>query len=208
FDVVFSAYDVWRSYYRSVLAGAAGHTYGCEPIRQVYRAGDRIHGADDVASMMTWEEGLSLPGASQLKLLKDQLLSRSYFTRVPAQERVRPYRQEPAWPDGMNVGLDFAGQQNTDPIARISAARCRDGHYVMAYMPVRQILYLDVTGLASDRLRLSVFDPETGELQDQREFDTPRRDTRQRTYATHVDDGMLLYIPKRDLDTFFIIDAI
>jgi hypothetical protein len=42
----FNDYDVRRSLYRSVLAGAAGFTYGCEPIRQIYRTGDRSHAWD------------------------------------------------------------------------------------------------------------------------------------------------------------------
>ena len=43
----FSAYDVRKSYYRTVLAGAAGFTYGHDSIRQVLREGDRPHAWTD-----------------------------------------------------------------------------------------------------------------------------------------------------------------
>ena len=206
-DTVFSAYDVRKAYYRSVLAGAAGHSYGAEPIRQLLRPGDTIHGARE-GDVAFWREGLKLPGSSQLALLQRELFSRSYFTRVPAQELLRPYRQMVAWPDPMNVGLPFAGQTNLDPAARISVAKCSEGSWAMAYMPIRQELYLDVRPLAGERFRLSVFDPETGELQDRREFDPPRVDPRPRLTPMHYEDGVLLYIPKRDTDTFFTIDAL
>ena len=205
-DTVYSAYDVRKAYYRGVLAGAAGHTYGAEPIRQLLRPGDRVHGAED-GDVAFWEDGLALPGTSQLNLLKRELLARPYFTRVPAQELLRPYRQMAAWPDPMNVGLGFTGQTNVDPVGRISVARCSEGSYAMAYMPVRQELSLDVSGLKSERLRLSVYDPETGELQDQRDFDRPVVDPTPKPVPMHTEAGVLLYIPKRDLDTFFIVDA-
>lgn len=206
-DVVFSAYDVRKAYYRSVLAGAAGHTYGCEPIRQVHRKGDKVHGAEG-ESMMTWDVALGEPGSGQLKLLKDTLLSRSYFTRTPAQELLRSYTQQPAWADPMGVGIPFAAQENTDPVSHIRVARCTNGSYLYVYMPVRQLLYLDVSGLASKHLRLTAHDPASGDVVDTFDFDMPRVEDTGATYATRVEDGMLFYVPRTDLDSFIIIDAI
>ena len=73
----------------------------------------------------------------------------------------------------MSVGVAFAGQENTDPVVHIRVARCREGRYIMVYLPVRQTLYLDVSGLASDRLRLTAYDPEAGEVVDRIDFDMP-----------------------------------
>lgn len=56
---VFSAYDVRKSYYRIVLHGAVGFTYGCEPIRQPVREGDQIHMWEKVG-LPTWREARPL----------------------------------------------------------------------------------------------------------------------------------------------------
>lgn len=140
----FNAYDVRRSFYRSVLAGAAGFTYGCEPIRQVYRAGDRCH-AWDGDGITTWEDALDAPASSQLNLLKQALLERNYVTRVPAQEAL----------------VGDCGRDNDDPIAHISAARCVEGRYVMVYLPVRRHLQLDTSFVKARRLAVSVYNPAT-----------------------------------------------
>ncbi len=54
---VFTPYDVRKSFYRTVLAGAAGFTYGCEPIRQIIKSGDRVHIWEDV-DLPDWREAL------------------------------------------------------------------------------------------------------------------------------------------------------
>jgi hypothetical protein len=189
---VFSAYDVRKSYYRTILAGAAGFTYGCEPIRQVHRANDRVHLWVD-EQMAVWSDCLAAPGSFQLELLASLLKERSYTTRVPAQELFIPFRQEGAWPDRLSIGLDFVGQQNSDPVSHISVAQCTEGNYVMAYVPVRQILTLDTSGMCSKRIRVSTYDPDECRLE--------------RTYELD-NEGRVQLVPERDLDTFVVVDAI
>ncbi len=172
----FNDYDVRRSLYRSVLAGAAGFTYGCEPIRQIYRSGDRCHSWDG-RGIPTWTEGLAAPGSAQLDLLKRQLLERSYFTRVPAQE----------------VLLGDAGREDTGPVVHTAAARCSDGRYILVYLPIRQMLDVDTSVLAADRVRVSVFDPEACVCCRSWEIGN---------------NGTLRHIPARQLDTFIAIDAL
>ena len=149
----FDDYDVRRSLYRSVLAGAAGFTYGCDSIRQGYRPGDRCH-AWDGRGIRTWEEGLAAPGSSQLQLLKRLLLERSYFTRVPARELLR----EPT-------------DCESDPVAHIAVARCSAGGYILVYLPIRQMLALDTSVLPAGRLRVSIYDPEACECRQIREIE-------------------------------------
>ncbi|HKJ85101.1 MAG TPA: DUF4038 domain-containing protein [Spirochaetia bacterium] len=188
----FSAYDVRKSYYRTVLAGAAGFTYGCEPIRQLHRAGDPIH-IFEGSEMITWEKALTAPGSAQLNLLPQILRERSYFTRVPAGELFLPLQQAGAWPDRMSVGIASAGQQNTDPAAHISVARCTEGSYVMAYVPVRQLLTLDTSGLEGSEIRVSFYDPQGCE----------------KTHTwTEPNAGRVRLVPERDLDTFVVIDSV
>ncbi|TFH05290.1 MAG: DUF4038 domain-containing protein, partial [Spirochaetales bacterium] len=187
----FSDYDVRKSYYRTVLAGAAGFTYGCEPVRQLHRADDRIHIFED-DEMITWDEALSAPGSSQLKMLMEILRERSYFTRVPAQELFLPLRQAGAWSDRMAVGISSAGQQNTDPVSHISVARCTDGSYVLAYVPVRQLVTIDTSGLRGTHVSVSLFDPEQCS----------------NTHSWRVPNtGSVRLVPERDLDTFVVIDS-
>jgi hypothetical protein len=171
----FNDYDVRRSMYRSILAGAAGFTYGCESIRQIFREGDRSH-CWDGKGMPTWEKGLSAPGSSQLRLLKDLLLERSYFTRIPAQELL----------------INGAGKAGDHPLAYTAAARCNEGNYILVYVPMRQILKINTSVLTGDRMRVSVYDPESCSL-----F---------HTWET-ANEGTLDYIPARQLDSFIVIDA-
>jgi hypothetical protein len=171
----FDDYDVRRSFYRSVLAGAAGFAYGCDPIRQIYRPGDRCH-AWDGKGIATWNEALASPGSSQLQLLKRLLLERSYFTRIPARELLR----EPAAGTG-------------DPVSHVAIARCSAGNYIMVYVPIRQMLTIDTSVLPAKRLRISIYDPESGVCRQTLENDNER---------------VFRYIPSRRLDTLLVIDAV
>ncbi len=190
-EPIFTAYDVRKSLYRTVLAGAAGFTYGCEPIRQLYREGDRVHIFGEYA-MPTWRESLSDPGSSQLKFLVDRLTERSYFTREPAQELFIPHKRHGAWADTMAIGLPYAAQENTDPVSHIRVAKCSEGKYILAYVPVRQVVTLDTSVIKSGSLVVTLYDPAACELIDR--FDAEN-------------DGEITIIPPHDLDTFITIDA-
>lgn len=74
--------DLRRYAYWSVFAGAAGFTYGHNEIMQFYRPGDkdRAYGATK-----SWKEALNDPGAQQMIHLKNLMLSRPYFDRIPDQ---------------------------------------------------------------------------------------------------------------------------
>jgi hypothetical protein len=143
----FNDYDIRKSLYRSVLAGAAGFAYGCDPIRQVHRRGDKSH-AWDGKGIVTWNEALAAPGSSQLHFLKDALLDRSYFTRLPAQDAL----------------LQVLGGDNSDPAAHIAVARCRECSYVMVYIPVRQTAIVDTSFFDAQQLKVSFYDPASGKL--------------------------------------------
>ncbi len=75
--------DVRRYAYWSVFAGAFGYTYGHSSIMQFYRESDTgaAYGAKE-----HWNKAINDPGALQMKYMKELMLSRSYFDRVPNQE--------------------------------------------------------------------------------------------------------------------------
>lgn len=74
-----TADDVRRYAYWSVFAGACGHTYGHNSVRQVYKKSD-----DKPASgaRQYFQEAMQTPAASQMQYLKNLILSRPYFERV------------------------------------------------------------------------------------------------------------------------------
>ena len=80
-----TAADVRRYAYWEVFAGGCGFTYGNNSVMQFYRTGnkDMSFGANK-----NWDEELNTPGAGQMQYLKELMLSKSYFDRVPDQSLV------------------------------------------------------------------------------------------------------------------------
>jgi hypothetical protein len=74
--------DVRRYAYWSVFAGACGFTYGHNAVMQFFKQGDR-KGA--YGARKYWNEAIDDPGAGQMRFLKDLMLSRPYFERIPDQ---------------------------------------------------------------------------------------------------------------------------
>jgi len=77
--------DIRRYAYWSVFAGGCGFTYGHNAIMQFYKD-TKIEGAFDV--IHTWQESLDHPGATQMIHLKNLMLSRPYFERIPDQSLI------------------------------------------------------------------------------------------------------------------------
>lgn len=186
YEPLFSDYDVRKCLYRSVLAGGAGFVYGCEPIRQLYRKGDRVH-VFARYDMPEWTDVLDAPGAGQMRILPDILKSRAYFTRVPAQELLLPLTRF------IGVAMNYEVPGNDHPAAHIRVASCTLGGYVMAYCPVRQLIQLDTSGMDAKRLRVTLYDPATGDCE---------------AHYDYTNTGVCTIVPKRDLDTFVVVDAV
>ena len=132
----FSEVEVRRAAYWAVFSGACGHTYGCHDIWQFWEPG-----REPVAWARTpWREALSLPGASQMRILKELVLSRSVLAGVPDQSVI--LSPNPA-------GAEYA-----------AAIRGEDWSWLMVYCPTQQPLALDLSRFASGRA--AWFDPRTG----------------------------------------------
>ena len=80
----FDATDVRRAAYWALFAGAHGHTYGCHPIWQM------LHEDQEPISSArhTWDEVLDLPGAGDMTHVKNLMLSRPFFSRIPDQSLI------------------------------------------------------------------------------------------------------------------------
>jgi len=129
--------DVRRYAYWSVLAGACGFTYGHNAIMQFHKKGDTdpAYGVREY-----WEEALNTPGASQMVYLKELILSRPYFERVPAQEII-------------------AGE-NGEKYNYIAAGRGRD--YAFLYTCNGRTISINTGLLHWKRYRASWFNPRDG----------------------------------------------
>ncbi len=97
--------DVRRYAYWSVFAGSCGFTYGNNAIMQFHKEGDTesAYGVKD-----TWEVALNAPGASQMRFLKQLMLSRPYFDRIPAQDLITDSPREKYDYLAATKGKDYA----------------------------------------------------------------------------------------------------
>lgn len=129
--------DVRRYGYWSVFAGAFGYTYGQNSVMQMHRKEDKetAYGSDEL-----WTSAINAPGASQMQHLKNLMLSRSYFDRVPDQTLV--------------------SDQQAEKYDRILATRGKD--YIMAYTYTGRDFSLNMGKIPGGKVKASWFDPRTG----------------------------------------------
>jgi hypothetical protein len=147
------AHNVRTEAYWSVFAGACGVTYGCNGIIHFYKKDSGWSWWAD----RNWEEVLDVPGSFQMQNLKDLMLSRPYFSRIPDQSLIMP-----------------------EPSCGVDHLQCaRDGHtgetdatYIMVYFPYLTYKYSIRTDvIEADKLRIWWFDPRTGKVYDKGKID-------------------------------------
>ena len=130
--------DIRRIMYWNVFAGAAGQSYGCHDVWQMYLPGrSPINGP-----LRPWKEALDLPMANQVRHLKNLMLSRPYFSRIPDQSMVVKEQSE---------FEDY-----------VIATRDEKGSYAMIYFPTGMETTIDLSALGEGALRSWWFDPRTG----------------------------------------------
>jgi len=76
-----NAYDVRKYAYLDLFAGAFGHTYGCHDIWQFYSPNYESVNHPHVY----WQEAMELPGANQMKFVRNLMESRPMQDRIPNQ---------------------------------------------------------------------------------------------------------------------------
>lgn len=132
--------DVRRYAYWSVFAGSFGHTYGHAEIMAMRQAEDakRPSGIGKL-----WSEAVEDPGANQMQHLKNLMLSRPYFERIPDQSVL-------------------AGDNGTRYDFMIAT---RGARYLMVYTYSGKPFQVRSSALPAKRLRAWWFDPRTGKAQ-------------------------------------------
>ena len=141
------AADVRRAMYWDLFEGAFGHTYGHHSVWQMYDPEKRNKNVRNYP-LMPWQEALNQPGARQMKYGKALMLSRPYFTRIPAPEVVVA--------DAVPTAVPGAGTY------RFTATRDSDGTWIMVYAPVGRRFVVDTSVIGGEKIRGWWFDPRTG----------------------------------------------
>ena len=129
--------DVRRYGYWSVFAGAFGYTYGQNSVMQMHGKQDSTsaYGSDEL-----WSSAINAPGASQMKFLKELMLSRdNYFDRVPDQSLIA---------------------DNGDKYNRLLATRT--GNYAFIYNYNGREMKINMGKINGDKVKASWFDPRNG----------------------------------------------
>jgi Protein of unknown function (DUF4038)/Putative collagen-binding domain of a collagenase len=135
----FDDVDVRQAAYWSLLAGAAGHTYGNSSVWQMSTPErDSVIGA-----VVPWQEALDHPGALQMGHMRKLFESRPFHLLVPDQKIVGPY---------YGPGAGF-----------IRAARASDDSFAFIYTPLGQAVTVQLGGFkAPGGLKISWYDPRYG----------------------------------------------
>ena len=132
--------DVRRYAYWSVFAGALGYTYGHSAVMQFYRPEDKdaAYGAKSY-----WTEAIDDPGAGQMQYVKELMLSRPFFERVPDQSLI-------------------AGE-NGEKYDYLIATRGDD--YAMIYTYTGRDIPVQMGKIAGNKIKATWFDPRDGSEQ-------------------------------------------
>lgn len=151
-------YDVRKSLYWALFAGACGHTYGCHDIWQFWIPGRR--GVNH--PRLPWTEAIDLPGAGQMQHARRLLESRPYLSRVPDPSLISA---QPGDKDG-----------NEQQHLHVVATRDSQGSYALLYFPADVAVEVDLSKLSGDSIRATWFDPRSGRSTEADTF--PRSDKR------------------------------
>lgn len=147
------AFDVRQAAYWSVLAGAAGHTYGNNNVWQMW---DRGH--DPVLdARFPWHEALDHAGAAQMGYVRRLFLSRPFLKMEPDQSVL-------------------AGSAGTGA-AHQRAARGQNGRFLIVYTPYGRPVSVWLRMLQDEAAVAHWFNPRTGEAQEIGTYDVAGRQT-------------------------------
>lgn len=132
--------DVRVSAYWSMLAGAAGYTYGCNDIWQMYD----ITRSPNLQARTDWKVSLSLPGSEQMGFMKNLLEMFDWQSMV----------YDPS----------LIVNENIKDESHIIAAIGENKDFILAYTPTGKTIDLDVSRLEANTLYSYWFNPRSGTM--------------------------------------------
>jgi hypothetical protein len=131
-------WDARKALYWALFAGAHGHTYGCNPVWQMWHPGRQPL----IWPRRPWYEAIHLPGSGQMQYARALLLSRPYLDRIPDQSLI-----------ASDVG---SGTHH------VQATRDQSGRYAFVYLPAGDKVELNLAQLSGERLAGHWYDPRLG----------------------------------------------
>jgi len=129
--------DVRRYAYWSVFAGCCGFTYGHSSIMQFYKTTDLNPG---YGAKQYWNIALNAPGSNQMKHLKNLILSKPFFERIPAN--------------------DMLAEPQAEKYDYIAITRGHD--YLFAYTWTGREFSLNLEKMPDGKYNSTWYDPRTG----------------------------------------------
>ncbi len=130
--------DVRCAAYWTMLAGAAGYTYGCHDIWQMFDIQrEPINGA-----RTSWQESIHLPGSKQLQYMK------SLLTSFPWQE--------------MTNDQSLVLNANPEDSSYVICAMGRERDFVLAYTPMGKPLTIDLSKMNAQKVVAFWYNPRDG----------------------------------------------
>lgn len=143
---VFTSTDVRLAAYWSVFSGAAGFTYGAQPIWQFT---DSLRQKLSVKTFQNWETGMNMPGTFQMGHLKKLMESHPMLELIPDQS------------------LIVSGQ--SDCSNRVCAIKGKS--YAFVYIPTGNRITVKMGIISGQRIKASWFNPRNGEISPIGEFE-------------------------------------
>ncbi len=135
-----SAYDVRKSAYLDLFAGAFGHTYGCHDIWQMYSSKREAVNSPHIF----WQQALDLPGANQMKYVRRLIESRPFLDRVPDQSLII--------------------ENNLNAYERIQATKGKD--FAFVYSAIGKPFNLNMGKISGNKVVGSWYNPRNGEVKE------------------------------------------
>jgi len=168
------AADVRVSAWWSMLAGAAGYTYGCNDIWQMYEVGRE----PSIQARTGWKAALRLPGSEQMGYMKEM------FEKVDWQK--------------LQQDQELILNENPEDASHIRAAIREDTGCILAYTPTGREMTLDLTRISAPEVFGYWFNPRSGKLTSLGKFTTsePREFT---PWATGWGSDFLLVLSVKEM---------
>ncbi|RLD62279.1 MAG: endoglucanase [Bacteroidetes bacterium] len=131
--------DIRTSAYWTMLSGAAGYTYGCNDIWQMYSIG-RL---PVIQARTGWREALKLPGSTQLTYMKQLLISFPWFEMRNDQTLIL--------------------NDNPGGATHIVCSIGKNHDFILAYTPMGKPIKVDLSAMSAQKVNAFWYNPRSGE---------------------------------------------
>lgn len=140
------AADVRRPLYWDLFNGAFGHTYGHHSVWQMYDPDKNRQPVNN--PLMSWQDAINQPGASQMKYARLLMESRPFLTRIPDPSIIVT--------DKVPTAIPGEGRY------RFVATRDEAGTYVMVYVPAGRKFSIRMDAIKGKTVTVWWYNPRNG----------------------------------------------